>query len=648
MRSIRQLTRQGLKTLAGILLAAIAVTVLGVSVSQKLAAEDTAEKLRQTYMTVALPTGMDVANRQEWIQMLLDERPDLVRSGIRQGFASAYIPTLTPDNHTRHKNQNDDVVIRTNVDLQPATLSYGGAMLEIRLTGIDTLYAVAGPGEEETFACQLEGEVIRAIGLQEGYHDPAEFTIRITLKLPTEEAFYALGLQTGGRYLVYGTDYQDLDWLLRDNMAEIMVWNREETLPDWDMSTFVEYTTSYNTGCKCMIGDLYHGLTYSEMELFRTVTLTVEDKSQMPGYKPDDRYSIPTIAALEGTAEEFLASEDGAIWQRTLEDIQINCHSFPVIGTDDLQSVAAFSLGNADIVSGRPFSPEELGSGAKVCVISRYLADAHGLKVGDTLELRYFTYDFDNPYQQFISKGEGIVNPVAYSYFSATMEMGDPNSYTIVGLYEQDSPWGSVENDLYSFSPNTVFVPHASVTGDMDHANEGQFLTVVVHSDKLLELQMLSVEDNVEGIFEYYDNGYNTLANTLKNFEAAAGRILPIGIVVYGIIMLLFLFLFPARESRTLSQMDSIGAGHARRVWHVLVSTMGILIPGSIIGTIAASSMWQRISDALQAYMQTDITISLDVTRLWTVAALQTVAVAAVAGLMGVFMSARVNPMNKR
>ena len=134
----------------------------------------------------------------------------------------------------------------------------------------------------------------------------------------------------------------------------------------------------------------------------------------------------------------------------------------------------------------------------------------------------------------------------------------------------------------------------------------------------------------------------------LKNFEAAAGRILPIGIVVYGIIMLLFLFLFPARESRTLSQMDSIGAGHLRRVWHVLVSAMGILIPGAIIGTIVASSMWQRISDALQAYMQTDITISLDVTRLWSVALLQTVAVAAVAGLMGIFMSVRVNPMNKR
>ena len=105
MKSIRQLTRQGLKTLAGILLAAIAVTVLCVSFSQKLAAEDTSRQLQQIYMTVALPTGAEVPNRATWIQGLIDGHPELVRYTIRQGLASAYIPTLTPDNHTQHKNQ---------------------------------------------------------------------------------------------------------------------------------------------------------------------------------------------------------------------------------------------------------------------------------------------------------------------------------------------------------------------------------------------------------------------------------------------------------------------------------------------------------------------------------------------------------------
>jgi hypothetical protein len=651
MKSIRQLTRQGLKTLAGILLAAIAVTVLCVSFSQKLAAEDTSRQLQQIYMTVALPTGAEVPNRATWIQGLIDDHPELVRYTIRQGLASAYIPALTPDNHTQHKNQNDDAADQTNNLLQPATLSYGGAMLEAELKQHpEYLDDATAETWEGAYFCQLEFTVIRAIGLQEGYHDPADFTLRIQLTMPSYKAYCDLDLQVGQRYLIYGNNYQDLDWQLRDNMAEIMVWNREETLPDWDMSTLVEFGGGWwgNTRYKCMIGDLYHGLTEKEMQYFRTATLTVADQSSFAGNSPSADYTVPTIAKLEGTAEEFLSGSEGAIWQKALEDIEINCHSFPIIGTDDLKSVAAFSLGRADVAFGRSFSPEEIQSGAKVCVISRYLADAHGLKVGDTLDLSYFTYDFDNPYQQFISNGQGIVNPIAYSYFSAAMEMKPTERYTIVGLYEQDSPWGSVENDLYSFSPNTIFVPHASVTGSMDYANEGQFLTLVIHNDKLQELQLYSVENNMDGVFEYYDNDYNTIANTLENYEAAADRILPIGIVVYLIVIALFLFLFPGREGGTLSRMDSMGAGHVRRVWHVVLSAMGILLPASAIGAAVSIGLWQQISDALQEFMQTDITISLDISRLWLVAAVQAAGVAlAVAGLGG-FLSARVNPMRKR
>jgi hypothetical protein len=182
----------------------------------------------------------------------------------------------------------------------------------------------------------------------------------------------------------------------------------------------------------------------------------------------------------------------------------------------------------------------------------------------------------------------------------------------------------------------------------MDYANEGQFLTLVIHNDKLQELQLYSVENNMDGVFEYYDNDYNTIANTLENYEAAADRILPIGIVVYLIVIALFLFLFPGREGGTLSRMDSMGAGYVRRVWHVVLSAMGIVLPASAIGAAVAISLWQQISDALQEFMQTDITISLDISRLWLVAAVQAAGVAlAVAGLGG-FLSARVNPMRKR
>lgn len=648
MKSIRQLTRQGLKTLAGILLAAIAAAVLGISFSQKLAAADTARQLRQIYMTVALPTGLNVSNRQEWIRQLMEERPDLISGSIQQGFSSAYIADLTPDNYTQHKNENDDAYDMTNANLQPTTLSYGGAMLEILLETY-TNDPVVQSENADSFTYQLEGEVIRVIGLQEGYYDPTGFTIRIHVTVPAAEDFAALNLEPGQRYLVYGCDYQDLDWQLRDDICEIMTWRYEETLPEWDLSTFAPLR-HHGTGAiyRCRIGDLYHGLSAAEMEMFRTATLTAIDLSQWQTQGGDDTYAVPTIIRLDGAVEDFLSSAEGALWQRTLDDININCHTFPIIGTDNLQSIASFSLGRADIPYGRGFTADEINSGAKVCVISRSLADAHGLEVGDTLVLNYYTFDYDNPYQQFISQGEGIVNPAGYAFYSPTMQMLSDETYTIVGLYEQDSPWGSVENDVYCFTPNTIFVPRTSITGSVDYTYEGQFLTLIVHSDKLRQLQALSVDESMDGIFEYYDNGYNALADKLTNFEAAADRILPIGVAVYIIIVLLFLFLFPAREDRTFSQMDSIGSGHFRRILHLLLSTLGIWIPGSALGTGVAIAMWQTISDALQGFMQTDVTICLDTTRLWSVAAMQTAAVAAATVILGIYMSCRVNPMNKR
>ena len=79
MKSIRQLFRQPFKTIVGILLVTVATAVLCISFSQKMAAADTADQLRQIYMTVALPTGLNVPNRQQWIQTLMDSRPDLIK-----------------------------------------------------------------------------------------------------------------------------------------------------------------------------------------------------------------------------------------------------------------------------------------------------------------------------------------------------------------------------------------------------------------------------------------------------------------------------------------------------------------------------------------------------------------------------------------
>lgn len=687
MRSIMQLLRQPLRTLAGILLTAIAVAVLGVSISQTLAASDTARKLKETYITVGLPakgemvaysTGdesVDIGPEEEeiavWLDGIAEEYPDIIKEDVRHGLATVYIPELTP-------------CVKSP--------SCGNAMLEITLTEIGYVgkpteevwclateemweeqgiryYLESRKIEGRGIYAELVGTLDRVVGLQESQGDPTGFTVRLTLWLPDMNAFDALNLEVGRRYLVYGTGYTDLDKELRSKLAAMMTWRKQEGLPQWDLSTLEEYVdpdarnreyyaakaegrepdySNLPTLIKCRIGDLYHGITEEEMKQFRSIALILEDRAVMPQYETDERYTVPTIVPLEGTTEAFLASDEGALWQKTLEELQVNTKTFAVMGVENLQYVAEFAAGRADITQGCSFTPEEVQEGARVCVISQYLAEENGLKVGDTIDLRYFTYDFENPYQPFIRDGSGTVNPMPYSYFSDTMTMTEAESYTIVGLYELQSPWATATEDVYKFTPNTIFVPQAAVTGDMDYSDQGQFRTFVVEGDRLGDLINLMIDAGMEDALEFYDNGYNAIADTLVDFEAAAKQILPIGLIVYTVVMLLYLFLFPARQEKVLARMDSLGADHEKRVRHILASALGILIPGSVLGTLAAVQLWQIVARALVEYMETEIAVELNAAWLWLVMAVQLAAMTAVAGVLGSQMSKHINFMHKR
>lgn len=705
MRSILQLIRQPLRTLAGILVVALAVSVLSVSVSQTLAAANTAEQLNETFLTVALPTTSMAESDLVWIEELKEEHPDIIEADACHGLASAYIPELTPDNYTQHLFMTDWLT-QNAYYLPDPRASYSAAMLVITLQdwgepeNTYSFQLVNGTyvPYQETAAAQVElvGTVEQIIGLQEGYDDPTGYTIRMTLSLPDSGQWEEIQSQlvTGAQYLVYGMNYYDCDWGLRCSMAKLMTWREEPELLEWDMETYQvlqwktdwpdSYVTKLNSNgeteyfvmqdgelvpftpvrkpskIKVKIGDLYHGMTGYELESFRAVTLTLTD---LPTYNSStaaiteeeytQRYQTPTIIRLEGSAEDFLASEEGALWQKRLNDLTVNNNTFPVIGVDDLSYLAGFATGKAEITEGRAFTEEELSSGAKVCVLAKSLAEANGLSVGDTIDPQFYDFDPGDPYQDYISEGRslhsGLVNPTAYYYRADTTPFAeDDGPYTIVGLYEQTAPWGDVDYDFYSFTPNTIFVPKASVPSAMDYSDYGMFRTLVIRSDSLHELQLLTVEDNKDNIFYYYDNGYSAVASTLDDYRQAAELLLPIGLVVYAIVILLFLFLFPGRQGKDLAMMSSFGAQHRRRVRHVVVSCLGIVIPGTAIGTGVGLLLWQRVSVELQTWVDTAVAVELDPLSLWAVAAVQVVVVALLAAVLAIPMSRRANLMKRK
>lgn len=724
MRSIRQLLRQPLKTLSGILLVGLAVAVLCVSFSQTLAAADTVNRLKESFLTVALPLDINSPNADAWVDRTAAERPDIIQSKVTFGLASAYIPALTQDNHTTHLEYWDQMT--NNSDYEPGHPVYSGAVLEITVTDIQEgnsayeHYRVANDIERmytvseyiypdmDCYAVRIHGTIDRVLALQEGYHDPTGYGITIYLHVENEEAFSDMGLTEGERYLVYSDSYTDLDWMYRSYLmssGKILFWEEGVEVPNWRSATASERTsidwnayTEANIAepgkytpedfrvttvtYRAKIGDLYTQISGTELFMFKTIEMTLENRGDLPVWEWEvdgegniisgrtaeeytytdalgnestmsleeyrQRYEIPTIVHLDGSAEEFLESDAGSAWKQILSDIEINQHVFPVLGVDDLHYFADFACGRAEISQGRHFTAEELEAGAKVCIISESMAQANGLEVGDTVSAQFMNYDFANPYQERISAGEGYVYPTAYSYYSKTMSLNETEAYTIVGLYSQDEPWGSSDNNLYSFTPNTIFAPKAAVSGDMDYSDYGLFTTYLLEDDRMRDLQLLAVEAGYGDAFSYYDNGYTVLAESLDGYTQAAQEILPLGILVYGVLMALYLLLFPGRQGRELTMMDSMGAPLFARVRHILMSCIGIVAPGSVLGAAVGINLWQYVSDALSSYMDAGVEIILDVRQLCIVSLAQAVIAVLAAGILGTVMALSTNYMKRK
>lgn len=721
MKSFRQLMRQPLKTLSGILLVGLAVAVLCVSFSQTLAAVQTTEMLKQTFKTVALSKGMN-DEEAAWVEAFCAEHPETVSADLHHVLASAYIPELTQDHMNSHltaiSHMNDNYLY------EPERPVYSAAMLEVTLTELDVeeeienRYRVisdgsgitAVPGGSSGYTVTLLGTVDRVIGLEKGYYDPTTFQIRMYLHTRDKQEYLDMGLEVGARYLIYTEDYVDTDFLLRNwimSTGLISFWEDGVEVPAWHLEcmesetrSYLDYNALYNAGpganiddyyvtetfYKLRIGDLIYRITGNQLKMFQTAEVTLENQGGVPktvtyyhmnedgemvasetvteeSYTYRDvtgaeqtmtweehgnRYENPVIVRLDGTTEDFLASQEGALWQQTLNDLQINTDAYPVIGVDDLRSYADFAGGKASITEGREFTEEELTAGANVCIISKSMSQRCELNVGDTIDISYFTYDFANPYQSFVRDGNGLVNPTAYRYRGQTMDLLPQKSYTIVGLYEQSSPWDNVDNNFFQFTPNTLFVPKAGITGSVDTANSGMFRTLVVESDQMRNMQMLTVEADMDHLFFYYDNGYTELADSLNGFREAARKILPLGIIVYGVLILLYLFLFPGRQSKNLAVMDSLGAGRLQKTGHILWSTAGILIPGTALGAAAGIGLWESVCTALSDYMDAGVTLTLDPVSICVVAEVQALIVCVLVAAAGFLLSGQLDLMKRR
>lgn len=654
----------------GLALIAISVSVLCICLGQSMAAQKIEQQLEDNYTTVALMTtkyqkgvGADGKEEilnivpwkiQDWVGRAAENYPDVVEAVDSRGFASAYISELNPENPVTSYT--------TTAYASASSTSYGFAVSTFNEPYAQTMLVVELEEIGETrkndngVTLALSGEIQEVVQLMEGYTDPTGYTVNLTLNLPDIESADALGLNIGQKYMVYGRDYRDLDWEFRCSLYnycidkfdkgikidyidldKITYFNEQSIETNRSRSVNGEYTVAYleyeRPSGDSMVPD-YYQLTNWEMNKIHHINLTV---ASIDG--------APAIAPVQGAWDAFV--KENTLWSETLTNIRVNARSFPVIGTNYLVSVPAFAQENARITQGRDFSEEEITSGAKVCILSEKLAQQNGIAVGDILTFNYYEPDKNAYYQDRVSQGEGIINPTAYYFTEDTPYVNDGEAYTVVGLYNQDEEWQPPRVNLYAFTNNTIFVPHDSVSIEMDYANQGMFLSLIITNGKLDEFRELVAEAGREGLFEYFDQGYEMIHDSLHDYAEVAKRAVIVGLIVYIAVLALYLILFPGMQGPVLNTMSSLGAGKGEKLNHILSGSFAILIPGTVLGVLLTVLSWERVVGGLVKTANVNLTLALDVGDILLMAAVQLLFAGVLVFLMAVVMAGRRTLMNR-
>lgn len=607
MKMQLQLIRQPIRTIAFLLMLSLASTFACLGFGVRLSAQTTLESIEGSFVTIALPT-----NKTEMVEYKLENggvhyfeqsviTPDMwkyiqdlprsegpVLQAVQQKYASAWIPELKSITSAKEEESYHTGLNRP----------YDNALLVVKLTEIGAVDTQSLPGK---LVVSVKAELVDTILLHEDFEPRSHLTLHCTFA--SDEEYQHADLQIGEQYIVYGQEYIDFDLDLRNNLATVLKldvneisWNHisydiEEYFPGNS-----EYAAVYVHGDKAV------GLKGADLQIIGTAAMYVQnpaDSYNSDFHLPDisgneseytaaELLTSPTITHLNTTLDDFLNQESNILWRTALEETAIRYQSFPVIGTDYLESMYLFQQMESSVVAGRSFSEYEYTNGEKVCVISEAVAQASGITIGDTISLSY--YWGANPHDELARQGTSNLMAQSYSVklgFSAQTE-----AYTVIGIYRQSSRWSQ---SLYSFTPNTVFVPTASINVPTYTAKTGVYYTLVVENGKIDDVTQMLVEQGYpEDTLFFFDNGYSEIAGTLQNFNDSANQIFAASSATWIVVLAAYIVFFVLRQQKTAGLLLSLGAGKKKTRRSIILTSMIPILLATVIGAICSTMLLEQ------------------------------------------------------
>jgi hypothetical protein len=297
---------------------------------------------------------------------------------------------------------------------------------------------------------------------------------------------------------------------------------------------------------------------------------------------------------VEGEPEGYLEQEKYAALRELIEITNADTHTFDVVYTEDMGAIMRFSEGDMAIIEGRALTREDSANGTEVCVISRELAGAYGLGVGDEIKLKLG----EELFEQF--KGLGAVAVTRERYSRAEKEV----TLEIAGIYmDTDAAYRQKEKPHWNYSINTVFVPKALLPveegGLTGHEYSPAELSIVIDDAWEIAAFLEEAGPQIEGMglrLLFNDNGWLAIEGEYR----MASRMTKINIVVFGAAVIIAasitVYLYIARKKGEYAIMRALGTPRGKSAGALAMPLMAVSAASIAAGVLAA---WQYTGSAV-------------------------------------------------
>lgn len=600
MKSIRQLFRQPLRSALYLCISALAMAFFCLGVSIFVSAKNTVKRTQEAYTTIALPN-----NQTRQVEIEMDGMTGITIQSVLTPDMLDFITSLPEKTEDVEKVCRNNYVSGYSENLHTLLSaaeegSYRSELDAPYQTGVFVVTVEkVTPSPYMELSVAVSSRVEQVLFLHEDYE--VRPRLNFSYDYGTKEALEKAGLKEGETCLVYGINYADSDLTLRTDTAQALGISPDEV--DWscltydiehDLEVMRKHGSTYSPVAKYETANSGVYLEQYELDQIDAAWMYVSEEGRM-GVK-----SPAVVSLKEQSAEQFLASGEGALWREAMTEAAVTNQSVPVIGTDRLETIYGFHSGSVVLADGRGFTEQEYGEGSRVCLLSEALAEANGLKTGDFISLQYYLgkrfleWDHNPPAMEYRED-------IGYwGHEEEAVERGfltGQEAYEIVGIYRQTDAWS--HTDSYAFTPNTVFVPNQSITCSTLSKFTGIYYALLLKNGSLERVQELAEEKGYPEVFYYFDQGYSQIADTLKDVQRNAAILMAVCAAVWIAVYLWYLLMYTGSQKQTVELMRALGAGRRDAVRHVFLNSFSLVCGAVIAGGAAAALLFQRVFDAV-------------------------------------------------